>query len=143
MTPNDRPMSAAPRETVTLAQLQSIEWCARSPFFTDIMVCPACRRPRPGRETEHRSGHDPDCWLAAAILSLRETPPAVPSPEAMPAIGWQPIATAPEDKWLLVYFQQFRDFAVCRLNDRGVWEDEDEARYTPPSHWQPLPEPPQ
>jgi hypothetical protein len=85
MTPNDRPMSAAPRETVTLAQLQSIEWCARSPFFTDIMVCPACRRPRPGRETEHRSGHDPDCWLAAAILSLRETPPAVPSPE-MPVI---------------------------------------------------------
>ena len=57
-------------------------------------------------------------------------------------MDWQPITTAPTGQWVLVYFERFRDYAVCHLNDDGVWEDEDVSRYTSPSHWMPLPEPP-
>jgi hypothetical protein len=61
-------------------------------------------------------------------------------PVAAPqAQGWQDIATAPTKQWVLVYFARFKNCAVLQRNPNGNWSDEDDAVYTSPSHWMPLP----
>ena len=57
---------------------------------------------------------------------------------------WQPADTAPTDNSpFLAYFAQFRAYGVLMHNAHGDWYDEDDAFYSAPTHWMPLPEPPQ
>lgn len=60
-----------------------------------------------------------------------------------PANNWQPISTAPKDGTaILVYIGgNIEAVAVTQWED-GAWSWPDYVRYQP-THWQPLPEPPQ
>lgn len=74
-------------------------------------------------------------------------------------MSWQPIATAPQDAWILLYRPGSR-YPWAQI-DIGRWDNNQHAskprpfwrsmnsllgltemRYYPPSHWQHLPEPP-
>lgn len=60
----------------TKDQLRSIEWAGRG------RVCPACKRPK---GLIHAPGHDPDCWLAAALA----TPDTLPPVEVGDVVAWR------------------------------------------------------
>lgn len=98
--------------------------------------CPDCNGT--GWETPEYTRPSEDFCEACGGSGVDETPTAPPV-----ALGWAPIDSAPHGQWVLVYFARFKDYAVCRWNDEGVWEDEDDSRYTSPSHWMPLPPAPQ
>jgi hypothetical protein len=63
-------------------------------------------------------------------------------------MNWQPITTAPRDGQLVLAFSRLGYHAivswraVVALPD-GVWEAEDGSWIDDPTHWMPLPEPPQ
>lgn len=61
---------------------------------------------------------------------------------------WQPIETAPADKPVLVWFERFgMSYNVMRRDGEGWVEAVDDGRRLKdgyePSHWMPLPAPPQ
>lgn len=107
-----------------------VEWFAgekRLDMHKDDPAAAALQPPPDAGRRDVVPGQDPLKWFDA----LHAAP------------GWQPIDSAPHGQWVLVYFARFKDYAVCRWNDEGQWEDEDDSRYTSPSHWMPLPAPPQ
>jgi len=54
---------------------------------------------------------------------------------------WQPIATAPKD-WTNILFFADEDIGICWWDvDAGAWKSAYRDEY--PTHWQPLPEPPE
>ena len=59
---------------------------------------------------------------------------------------WQPIETAPKDEWVLVYYGEGSmvdtvSIACCRSS--YDWADWDGDLYGTPTHWMPLPPPPE
>jgi hypothetical protein len=70
-------------------------------------------------------------------------------------MSWQPIETAPKDRWIVGYWRlAFTPFGaetgcvedfydVCRWNDaRQAWAGNDRIHGFRPTHWMPLPDPP-
>jgi hypothetical protein len=61
---------------------------------------------------------------------------------------WQPIATAPVGRPVLVWYAQFSDEGganVLAQRADGSWTDGDEdtdTTWARPTHWMPLPDPP-
>lgn len=51
-------------------ELSSVEWSGRAPARPTIQTCPICLSPRPGQDTVHTTGHDPDCWLGSIAGAL-------------------------------------------------------------------------
>lgn len=57
---------------------------------------------------------------------------------------WQKIATAPKDGTLIIVSSpRWRDSDVARWWPDGIWHYGDHFRASDPTHWQPLPTPPQ
>ena len=58
---------------------------------------------------------------------------------------WQPISTAPKDgEWILLYEERDDEHAIeCGFFDCGDWYGPDHIYTIYPTHWQPLPEPPE
>ena len=98
--------------------------------FLCIGVCPA--------------GFDRDDLRRFSARLLKERAIAIAREASVSPVseGWQPIATAPTMRNVLVYWEQFETCNVLLKADDGVFFDEDGANYTTPTHWMPLPAPP-
>ena len=61
---------------------------------------------------------------------------------------WQPIETAPKDGTKILAYDPDRG-GSCEIlywgswKGKGAWQDDEANGYYEPSHWMPLPEPPQ
>ena len=60
--------------------------------------------------------------------------------------GWRPIETAPRNGWILVSGYIYNDPAKGRWMEVAEWNGEgfstEQCPLHPPTHWMPLPEPP-
>lgn len=58
---------------------------------------------------------------------------------------WQPIETAPEASWILIYNHKLGTYDVGRKGGNGMCKNNwglSGSRRHQPTHWMPLPEPP-
>jgi len=71
---------------------------------------------------------------------------AVNSDRSTLAQGWQPIATAPKSELVLTFAKgRGTSLLVCSLarNGQDLWFNEEGDIVPVPSHWMPLPDPPE
>lgn len=94
-----------------------------------------------GRQYTCSCGYD-----AKTKTLLRGAADAIQSLSALHRQEWQPIETAPRDKWILVWrpASNVRDASwVCLPPSPGYWtEGRGGPLDPPPTHWMPLPAPP-
>jgi len=94
---------------------------------------------------EMRLGSDPPRVTKgereALVGLLRRAAAALAVPD--PAGAWHPIASAPEGEFVLVAWSRHPGWRPKVLQRERNWIDEERAVYRPPSHWMPLPAPPE
>lgn len=56
-----------------------------------------------------------------------------------PAVGWQPIATAPRDGTMILTIGGRREQPTLEMSDGEYWNGSHPARSSFPTHWMPLP----
>jgi hypothetical protein len=113
--------------------LDAVEWSYSPSAFSP--VCYWCRgyerHPAMDQDYYGKAGHKPDCQRQLAIAGLQALL------DAETGTGWQPIATAPDDRtWFLAWSADL-GFFVYRLGPGLIASEEPD-----PTHWMPLPAPP-
>jgi len=71
--------------------------------------------------------------------SLRSSSGKIDQPEQQAAM-WQPIGTAPNDRYILVYEPELNLVSIATQGKDGRWWDDGNLCH--PTHWMPLPPPP-
>lgn len=56
---------------------------------------------------------------------------------------WRDIATAPQGRWVLVFYAVPQWMCVARHNANNVWVDRMHNSVPRPFYWMPLPDPPE
>jgi len=121
---------------------------APAPFkCRSIDVCSFCPECGPN------VGVDEDGCCASCghdAMPAAETVKAFWQAQAAPAPGWQPIETAPKDKWFLGWEYRYQTPIMCKWGVSGFMPVtavvemrlQNHSHYFPPTHWMPLPAPP-
>ena len=94
---------------------------------------------------ENELGHPLRDGLSSQAMEPQASPPKASIPDA-----WQPIETAPkvEDQWVLLFgpdgvdVGEYNKYCKNWQRVRTAEYDNDGCDITPPTHWMPLPTPP-
>lgn len=102
---------------------------------------PACNRAYPSQERKYQSAMEPVFKSRALLLTQQPEQAQQPAPRQVPTSEWQPIETAPKKGRNLILILTPSKFPQVAYSN--TWWMAGFSVECKPTHWMPLPEPPQ